>query len=313
VETNVIFYREAKKNVYRGLRHSLKDNKITRLEKKTVAALLRTYNLEYLSGITNEVLAAGREAKAKLNSNFRGVNSSGYFSFPTKVYDIQDVPVGQPITISNSDFGYGKGQKNQGTCAILAAAIDNLRYVNNGDGTFTFKFYNSTLKPDYVTITSDADPFETSGDILGLAEKAFAVWTHEIKTGFSNRDLITAWKDVTTGNTLEIPLKAMTGREVTINQSTPDYSFKVDEKSISQALAEGKSVLLANIWAQQPQSVISNDHAYKVVAAGDWGIELVNPWGYNNAAVDKNNSDGKLRLSLEQVDAFFLAPYLVIS
>lgn len=309
----MISYSEAKNNVYRSLRHSLKDNKITRLEKRKVAALLRTYNLEYLSGITNEVLAAGSEAKVKLNSNFRGVNSSGYLSFPTKAYDIQDVPVGQPITISNSDFGYGKGQKNQGTCAILAAAIDNLRYVNNGDSTFTFKFYNSALKPDYVTVTSDADPFETSGDVLGLAEKAFAVWTHETKVVSSNPDLITAWKDVTTGNTLEIPLKAMTGREVTINQSTPDYSFKIDERSISQALAEGKSVLLANVWAQQPQSIITNDHAYKVVAAGDWGIELVNPWGYNDVTADKNNSDSKLRLSLEQVDASFLAPYLVIS
>lgn len=309
----MISYSQAKKVIYKSLALSLRDNKITRLERNKISALLKIYKLEYLTGITQEVLAAGSKAKAKLDSNFRGVNQSGYASFPTKAYNIHDVPVGQVLTINNSDFGYGKGQKSQGTCAILAAAIDNLHYINNGDGTFTFKFYNLNLQPDYVTVTSDADPFETSGDVLGLAEKAFAVWTDEMKAGLTNSsDLITAWKDVTTGNTLEIPLKAMTGREVTIKQSTPDYSFKVDEQSIAQALTEGKSVLLANVWAQQPQTILANNHAYKVVGAGSWGIELVNPWGYNGTSVNQYDSDSKLRLSSQQVDSSFLAPYLVI-
>jgi len=307
-------YSQAKKTIYRSLTLSLRDNRITRLEKKKISDLLRTYKFEYLSGITNEVLAAGNNAKVKLNSNFRGVNGSGYFGFPTRAYDVHNVLVGEPLTISSSDFGFGKGQKNHGTCAILAAAIDNLHYINNGDGTFTFKFYDWNLQPDYVTVTCDADPFETSGNVLGLVEKAFAVWTDETNTGSTpKRDLITSWKDVTTGNTLEIPLKAISGREVTIKQSTPDYSFRVDEQSIAQALGEGKSVLLANVWAQQPQSVISNDHAYKVVDAGSWGIELINPWGYDSiTTVDKSNSSGRFRLSIEQVNSFFLAPYMVI-
>jgi len=233
-------------------------------------------------------------------------------------------------TVSGQSFGYAYAQGNLfvngaslgdirqgyvGDCYFLAglgaAALQSpgslqQMFVDNGDGTFTVKFFRNGVA-DYVTVdrflpVSSAGRFvfanvggtasNSSNELwVALAEKAYAQlngsgWLR----GASGQN---AYGSIE-GGYMSDAFKQITGRTATLGNS-------INQTALLNAVSSGAMVGLASKSSGVGSGVVSG-HAYVVAGynSGTGQFTLFNPWGENNGA-----APAYLYLTMSQIQANF--------
>jgi Calpain family cysteine protease len=228
-------------------------------------------------------------------------------------------------------------QRSFGDCVLLAALgatfapqsndagnsvskTINDMLLDNGDNTYTVRFFTQDLKAEWVTVdnrlaTTDGKNLFGASHKDGLwapiIEKACAQW-REFNEGSSTR---TGWDIIGNGDYLAPGLQRITGRAATnyyTGGGSRDFSFNL----IQDSLSTSKAIMAAGIPSGNGLNLISS-HAYSITnayisATGEQRVTVRNPWGidysWSGAADGKN--DGFLDLSYDQFRTF---GYITIS
>lgn len=222
-------------------------------------------------------------------------------------------------------------QRSFGDCVLLAALgatfapqsndlgnsmskTINDMLLDNGDNTYTVRFFTQDLKAEWVTVdnrlatTNGKNLFGASnkdGLWAPIIEKACAQW-REFNEGSSTR---TGWDIIGNGDYLAPGLQRITGRAATnyyTGGGSRDFSFNL----IQDSLSTSKAIMAAGVPSGNGLNLISS-HAYSVTnayisATGEQRVTVRNPWGIDygwSGAADGNN-DGFLDLSYEQFRTF---------
>jgi hypothetical protein len=233
-------------------------------------------------------------------------------------------------TSSSAQIG-GIDQRSFGDCVLLAALgatfapqsndagnstskTINDMLIDNGDSTYTVRFFTQDLKAEWVTVdnrlatTNGKNLFGASnkdGLWAPIIEKACAQW-REFNEGSSTR---TGWDIIGNGDYLEAGLQRITGRDAS-NYYTGSGSWDFSFNLIKDSLSTGKAILAAGVPSTNGLNLIDG-HAYSVTnayisATGEQRVTVRNPWGIDYAwskAADGKN-DGFLDLSYEQFRTF---------
>jgi hypothetical protein len=186
------------------------------------------------------------------------------------------------------------------------AAIQNM-FINNGDGTYTVRFYtgsygtsynpsngswsdgftNNQGTADYVTVDSKL-PTTSSGMLvysdygnsassssnvlwIALAEKAYAEWN---QTGKEGRDGTNNYASIAGGWMATVDAQVL-------GHNATDYSVtNADEKYAINALAAHQAVTTGTFAANYG---LVADHAYAIIGytASTGTFTLYNPWGFD--------------------------------
>ena len=206
-------------------------------------------------------------------------------------------------------------QGNLGDCYLISAmgsiananpsAIQDM-IADNGDGTYTVRFYYSTTGfsngpyvADYVTVdkqlatdgtylvyaaygatyaNSGRRAYYDAGNELwtALVEKAYAQWNETGRASRGNKDGVNSFANIEGGS--GVPLTQILGASA--------RAYAVGDNSVRDvlkaALGAGKSVLIGtNNFSTQDGLVGS--HMYVVASYSTDTFTLYNPWGYNRA------------------------------
>ncbi len=225
----------------------------------------------------------------------------------------------------------GIDQRSFGDCVLLAALgatfapqsndagnsiskTINDMLIDNGDSTYTVRFFTQDLKAEWVTVdnrlatTDGKNLFGTSnkdGLWAPIIEKACAQW-REFNEGSSTS---TGWDIIGNGDYLDTGLQRITGRAASTYYTgggSWDFSFNL----IKDSLSAGKAILSAGVPSINGLNLVSG-HAYTVTnaylsATGEQRVTVRNPWGIDygwSGAADGNN-DGFLDLSYDQFRTF---------
>jgi hypothetical protein len=225
----------------------------------------------------------------------------------------------------------GIDQRSFGDCVLLAALgatfapqsndagnsiskTINDMLIDNGDNTYTVRFFTQNLKAEWVTVdnrlatTNGKNLFGASnkdGLWAPIIEKACAQW-REFNEGSSTR---TGWDIIGNGDYLDNGLRRITGRAVSTyytGASSRDFSFNL----IKDTLSTGKAIMAAGVPSANGLNLISS-HAYSVTnaylnATGEQRVVVRNPWGidYSWSGTTDGNNDGFLDLSYDQFRTF---------
>ncbi len=186
-------------------------------------------------------------------------------------------------TPSSADMHQGQ----VGDCYFIAAmgaiadtnpqAIENA-FINNGDGTYTVRFYTVSGTPDYVTVNSEL-PVNSSGSLiycgvgsdgaywLPLLEKAYAQWN---ETGNEFRDGINGYADISGGFMGNVDQQVL----------GVDPIAAANETAMINALAADDAVTVACYTTDTTLQLVA-DHAYEVSSynSSTGLFTLENPWG----------------------------------
>jgi hypothetical protein len=189
------------------------------------------------------------------------------------------------------------------------AAVQNM-FIDNGDGTFTVRFYTGTYgtiynysngsisagftnnigTADYVTVDRIL-PTTTSGMLvyadygasytntanslwIPLAEKAYAQWN---QTGKEGRDGLNAYASIQGG------WMAMVDAQV-LGYNATDYIMTSTNKQVAvSALAAKKAVTIGTLQWSGTNLGLYSSHAYAIIGynASTDKFTLYNPWGSN--------------------------------
>jgi len=221
-------------------------------------------------------------------------------------------------------------QGGMGDCAFLASlgAVVNSRpdivssmIIDNGDNTYTIRFYSSTGgnsgtattpgSAEYVTVDRRLAT-NSSGQLLfaaagsgsatnssnviwaALVERAYAQW-REFREGSNGYNLIG------NGDLPQRPLTYITGRSAN-DLNTPTVTFS----QIQSALTSNRPV---TAWTYDDSTYIVGDHAYSITSTyvnsrGEQRVVVRNPWGVDGRTIDGAN-DGFVDLSFSQFLAAF--------
>jgi hypothetical protein len=225
----------------------------------------------------------------------------------------------------------GLDQRSFGDCTLLAALgatfapqsndagnsiskTINDMLIDNGDQTYTVRFFTQDLKAEWVTVdnrlatTDGKNLYGTSkkdGLWAPIIEKACAQW-REFNEGSSTR---TGWDLIGNGDSLSNGLRRITGRATTTySTSSTNQNFSFD--LMKDSLSAGKAIMAAGIPSVNELNLISS-HAYSVTnaymsATGEQRVVVRNPWGidYSWSGAADGNNDGFLDLSYEQFRTF---------
>jgi hypothetical protein len=222
-------------------------------------------------------------------------------------------------------------QRSFGDCVLLAALgatfapqsndagnsiskTINDMLLDNGDNTYTVRFFTQDLKAEWVTVdnrlatTNGKSLFGTSnkdGLWAPIIEKACAQW-REFNEGSSTR---TGWDIIGNGDYLDDGIQRVTGRAATnyyTGGGSRDFSFNL----IQDSLSTSKAIMAAGVPSVNGLNLISG-HAYSVTnayttATGEQRVTVRNPWGidYGWSNPADGNNDGFLDLSYEQFRTF---------
>jgi hypothetical protein len=168
-------------------------------------------------------------------------------------------------------------------------------FIDNGDGTWTVRFYNDNGTPDYVTVDRRL-PADSKGDLaysdqrnsvtdpknvlwLALAEKAYAQWN---ETGDDDRgDTGNSYASIDIGWTGDVDAQVL-GRAATsyVNYSGWDGGF--NEQVLIDAIDSNQAVSACTVGAPDSATTkLVSDHCYNVIGYdGTSGtFTLYNPWG----------------------------------
>jgi len=238
-------------------------------------------------------------------------------------------------TSTSAQIG-GIDQRSFGDCVLLAALgatfapqsndagnsiskTINDMLIDNGDNTYTVRFFTQDLKAEWVTVdnrlatTDGKNLFGTSnkdGLWAPIIEKACAQWREfsEGATFYASKPA-TGWDIIGNGDYLDDGLQRITGRAATnyyTSSASRDFSFNL----IKDSLSTGKAIMAAGVPSGNGLNLISS-HAYSVTnaytsATGEQRIVVRNPWGidYSWSATTDGKNDGFIDLSYSQFRTF---------
>ncbi len=186
-------------------------------------------------------------------------------------------------------------QGSEGDCWLIASlgaiadaspnAIGNM-IINNGDGTWTVRFYylrSGKLQEDYITVdqylpTSSGNAVYAGvggGLWIALIEKAYAQWC---ETGHAGRSSVNDYNSLYGGYYSEV-FQAVTGNSGTYVSTTAQIINALDN-----GYAVGFSSLRSGVALSQYRIVSSHAYAitdyYYSATAGEYYFVLRNPWGW---------------------------------
>ena len=186
----------------------------------------------------------------------------------------------------------------------------NSMLINNGDNTYTVRFFNekSNLQAEWVTVDSRLVTF--GGQLFGaskrdglfapILEKAYAQWREwTVANGESG------WTIIGNGDQLTSGLQRIVGRSAEFYGRPANNSNFYTFELIQQALSQGKAVSTADA---KNSSYLVGGHAYSVTNAylssvGERRVVVYNPWGVDGA-VQQGNNDGFVDLSFNEFCTF---------
>ena len=247
--------------------------------------------------------------------------AQSYWDGTTFTYQLAKKPLFEN-GISYADIKQG----GTGDCYFLAAlastalqdadTISNM-FIDNGDSTYTVRFYNRDGDADYVTVDSylPVDQWgrrayaDYSNELwVALAEKAYAQlnesgWIGHSKQDKQGRDIrpddddTNSYLGISGGYTDEAT-EQITGQSMTYNW-IDSRSFQ----AIATAFSAGSFVSFSS--SSFTDSYIVANHAYALVDydAIAQTFTLYNPWGFDGEGIDydANPNDGELELSWQEL------------
>ncbi|MCY2983716.1 MAG: C2 family cysteine protease [Planctomycetota bacterium] len=194
-------------------------------------------------------------------------------------------------TPSRSDAKQGQ----LGDCYFIAAisaiadknpdAVRNL-FIDNGDGTYSVRYYDAAMKADYVTVNRRL-PAYSNGQLaysgygqsitstattlwIALAEKAYAQWN---ETGNEGRDGTNRYSAIEGGWMSYVNAQVL-------GYNSTNYAFATSQKqTLVSAITSGKSITLGTITGAKDG--FYGGHAYIVTGynATTDTFSAYNPWG----------------------------------
>jgi Calpain family cysteine protease len=268
---------------------------------------------------------------------------------PAKQFQLQYAVVQGPLfgNVGQARIG-GINQGQLGNCAFLAAlgatfgpqlndagnqasAIINNMIIDNGDNTYTVRFYNDrTLQAQYVTVdrrvalatVSDPDAGIETGNIFGarpfgtllpsnpannpiwvpIVERAYAQYRQD-----PNQTGQPGYNAIGQGDNVTDPLTRVTGR-----RATSFFTTNITFEQIQTALAGGQFIEVGTPEGVQKatEGLIVDTHAYSltnayVTQSGEQRIVVRNPWGQDGYQSRDGRNDGFLDLSFEEFKTYF--------
>ncbi|MGA2254677.1 MAG: C2 family cysteine protease [Thermoguttaceae bacterium] len=200
-----------------------------------------------------------------------------------------------PTTPSNKDEFQGE----LGDCYFISSlgtiadsnptAIENM-FINNGDGTYTVRFYNGGTA-DYVTVNSSLPTYygtlvyadcgfnasnSTNSLWIPLAEKAYAQWN---ETGNEGRDGTNTYAGIEGGWMADVDAQVL-------GHNAASYSVTASsEQAMINALATNEAVTIGTDGSNNSGDTLPGglygSHAYAVLSynASAGVFTLYNPWG----------------------------------
>lgn len=189
-------------------------------------------------------------------------------------------------------FGDGDKQGSLGTCTLIAAAWDNVRYQQNDNDTATFRFFDNYGQAIFTTVSNERSLIGSTGE-LGLFERSYAAslqQTNSLAPGVS------PWQEIGNGAQLGDVLRRVKGASFS-KSGVPSIL------DIEAALSVGQTMLIATT-GQAPREFVISDHAYRVVGVIDGNVTLRNPWGRDGALV-QGKDDGLITLTTQQFNREF--------
>ena len=170
------------------------------------------------------------------------------------------------------------------------AAIKNM-LIDNGDGTWTVRFYvNGTA--DYVTVNSRL-PVDSSGNLvfdgfgskrrslsnvlwIPLLEKAYAQWN---ETGKEGRNGQNSYAAIAGGWMADVDAQVL-------GYAAASYSLTSSaQQTLINAVTGHKAVTIGTINSPAASTGLYGSHAYAVIGYANGLFTLYNPWGSNQPAL----------------------------
>ncbi len=211
-------------------------------------------------------------------------NGEGSFGYASYASDPLFGPIGPAYTdMEQGDLGDCYLISSLGAIAKASPqAIENM-FVNNGDGTYTVRFYVNGVA-DYVTVNTSLPTYDGSPIYEGLgagnslwlplAEKAYAQWN---ETGNEGRDGTNTYASIEGGWMSDVDAQVL-------GAGAQDY-WNLNS-SAQQALIAGMTdpsdaVTIATNTHTSRSSGLVGDHAYMVLGydSANGTFQLYNPWG----------------------------------
>jgi hypothetical protein len=211
------------------------------------------------------------------------------------------------------------------------SAIESM-FIDNGDGTFTVRFYQSATMTQYVTVDRYLPTRDAAGDRLfasygtdndnatnelwvALAEKAYAQIN---ESGWIIQDGTNSYQGISGGwgangiahitglETFQSPMQAA----ITIGISSTKLPTTLSSSQVIAKLAAGKLVTLTSNVETSNTSIPGN-HVFTVTGynATTGKFSVFNPWGYDRSAgslaawpAEMNLSWGEIVMNFRQWD-----------
>jgi hypothetical protein len=211
-----------------------------------------------------------------------GTGSFGYQSY-----------AGDPLFGPNGPTYTDAEQGDLGDCYLISSlgtiakaspqAIGNM-FIDNGDGTYTVRFFTTSGTPDYVTVdtmlpTSSGNPvYEGLGAgnslWLPLAEKAYAEWN---ETGNEGRDGTNTYASIEGGWMADVD-----GQVLGYGAQTFDLGGGEQQALIAALSNSADAVTIGTNDSTMAGSSLVGDHAYMVLGYDSTSglFQLYNPWGF---------------------------------
>ncbi len=237
-------------------------------------------------------------------------------------------------TCKGSLFGaagpqYTDVQQGQlGDCYFISALASIARvapvdiqhmFIDNGDGTWTVRFYNDNGTPDYVTVDRLL-PADSKGELaycdcpnlvsnaknilwIALAEKAYAQWN---ETGHDDRgDTDNSYASIESGWTGAVDAQVL-GRAAATYANFSGWDGGFNEQVLISAIDANRAVSACTVG--DPDSTTTKlvgDHCYNLIAydSASGTFTLYNPWGPNYNYSWYPNSALICNLTWDQVNA----------
>lgn len=189
--------------------------------------------------------------------------------------------------------------------ALQAPSIIGSMFIDNGDGTFTVRFYNNTW-PDYVTVDRYL-PADTNGKYvaanqsLNVSDTNNKLWVALAEKAYAQLDE-SGWtrgagQQVNTYDSLNLGDQKIAASQITGYSSfvpTSDHGFPPTTASLISDFQKGRIILLGtnSISSQVAANVVAN-HVYPMISyinSSGGLLVLDNPWAFNPADQSKSQT-----------------------
>lgn len=224
-----------------------------------------------------------------------------------RIGDIDQGRFGSCAFLAALSATFGRQSSDAGNA--ISSIIDSM-ILDNGDNTYTIRFFNSDRNAEYVTVdrqiatykgqlfgaraNGSTNPYATNNIIwVSLVERAYAQW-REWREGQPGYNLMG------NGDNLSRPLTFVSGKAAN-DYATSNISFSM----IETALRNGQAINTARIG--ENTNLIIGYHAYSITNAylnssGQQRIVMRNPWGVDGYSWQTKSGvdDGFIDMSFDE-------------